>query len=65
MDLKADRALGVLRVLGAFIEPGRDPARVAAALAVELQLMAEWLGLAGVTVGQQGDLAVLLAAHCD
>jgi uncharacterized protein YcaQ len=38
---------------------------VAAALAVELQLMAEWLGLAGVTVGQQGDLAVLLAAHCD
>jgi uncharacterized protein YcaQ len=65
VDLKADRALGVLRVLGAFIEPGRDPARVAAALAVELQLMAEWLGLAGVTVGQQGDLAVLLAAHCD
>lgn len=57
VDLKADRPAGVLRVLGAFVEPGRDPARVAAALAGELAAMAGWLGLAGVVTGERGDLA--------
>ena len=35
-----------LRVLGAFAEPGQDPARVAQALAGELRTMADWLGWA-------------------
>ena len=40
VDLKADRAAGVLRVQGAFAEPAADRARVAAELAAELAVMA-------------------------
>ena len=61
VDLKADRAAGALNVVGAFIEPERDPARVAGALAGELQTMARWLGLGRVVVGERGDLAGVLA----
>ena len=57
VDLKAERARGALNVVGAFAEPGEQPARVAAALAPELQTMAAWLGLDDVTVGRRGDLA--------
>jgi uncharacterized protein YcaQ len=57
VDLKADRAAGVLRVPGAFAEPGADVPRVVAELDEELQIMAGWLGLAGVEVGERGDLA--------
>jgi uncharacterized protein len=57
VDLKADRAAGVLRVPGAFAEPGADVPRVVAELDEELQIMAEWLGLDGVEVGERGDLA--------
>ncbi len=57
VDLKADRAAGVLRVPGAFLEPGRDPGPVAAALALELRTMADWLGLIDVVVEPRGDLA--------
>jgi uncharacterized protein YcaQ len=57
VDLKADRAADALHVVGAFVEPDRSPSRVAAALAGELETMAGWLGLAGVTVGERGDLA--------
>ncbi|WP_425452933.1 winged helix-turn-helix domain-containing protein [Prauserella flavalba] len=60
VDLKADRAAGVLRVPGAFAEPGADHARVAAELAAELSLMAGWLGLGGVEVGERGALATTL-----
>jgi len=60
VDLKADRSAGALRVIGAFVEPGQDPGRVAAALAGELQTMAAWLGLDGVTAGERGDLAGVL-----
>ena len=56
VDLKADRSAGVLQVIGAFVEPGQDVRRVAAALAVQLQTMAEWLGLGTVAVGERGDL---------
>lgn len=67
VDLKADRASGVLRVPGVFAEPGIDlPAarlpRVLAELAEELQAMAGWLGLDGVEIGERGDLAAPLAA---
>ena len=64
VDLKADRAAGVLHVPGAFTEDGRDRRRIAAALAAELASMAEWLGLQGVRVGDRGDLAGALAACC-
>lgn len=57
VDLKADRAAGALRVVGAFGEPGQDHNRVAGALAGELDLMAEWLGLGEVVIGDHGDLA--------
>ncbi|GAA3061787.1 winged helix-turn-helix domain-containing protein [Actinokineospora globicatena] len=57
VDLKADRVGGVLRVQGAYLEEGRDRARVVGELAGELGVMAEWLGLSGVWVGDRGELA--------
>lgn len=60
VDLKADRARGVLRVPGAFAEPGVDQSRVVAELAGELRLMANWLGLTDVVPGNRGDLAAPL-----
>ncbi|OZM74399.1 hypothetical protein CFN78_04545 [Amycolatopsis antarctica] len=62
VDLKADRGRGVLRVPGAFAEPGVPHGRVAVELAAELRLMADWLGLSGVEVGERGDLAGTLRA---
>jgi len=64
VDVKADRAAGVLRVPGAFAEPGVDSGRVVVELAAELRLMAEWLGLSGVVVGNRGDLATALRVAC-
>ncbi len=60
VDLKADRATGVLRVVGAFGEPGVDTPRVVAELAEELRVMAEWQGLSGVVAGERGDLVAPL-----
>ncbi|WP_205877486.1 winged helix-turn-helix domain-containing protein [Mycobacterium camsae] len=64
VDLKADRAADILQVVGAFAEPDRPRARVAAALAGELRSMATWLGLAGVSVSSRGDLADELRRSC-
>jgi hypothetical protein len=61
VDLKADRAAGVLRVPGAFAEPGADVVRVAAELAAALREMTAWQGLDDVVVGGRGDLAAPLA----
>ena len=61
VDLKADRAAGVLRVPGAFAEPGADVPRVAAELAAALREMAAWQGLDGVVAAERGDLAAPLA----
>ncbi|MPZ64719.1 MAG: winged helix-turn-helix domain-containing protein [Pseudonocardiaceae bacterium] len=61
VDLKADRGAGLLRVPGAFAEPGTDYGRVTGALAGALREMAGWLGLDGVAVGRRGDLAAPLA----
>lgn len=61
VDLKADRAAGVLRVPGAFAEPGVNVVRVVAELAAELRVMAAWLGLDAVVPGERGDLAAPLA----
>jgi uncharacterized protein YcaQ len=60
VDLKADRSADALQVVGAFVEDGRPASRVAEALTGELQTMAGWLGLAGVTVGKRGNLAGVL-----
>ncbi len=62
VDLKADRAVGVLRVHGAWAEPGRATAEVARELAAELGTLARWLGLGAVVAPGAGDLAPLLAA---
>jgi uncharacterized protein YcaQ len=57
VDLKADRAAGVLRVLAAHLEPGVKAAKVAPPLFDELRLMAGWLGLERVVVEPKGNLA--------
>jgi hypothetical protein len=62
VDLKADRQAGVLRVQAAFAEDGVDRTEVAVALAEELALMAGWVQLDAVVVGERGDLAAELAA---
>jgi uncharacterized protein YcaQ len=56
VDLKSDRQAQVLRVQGAFAEPGAPP-ETAGELAAELRELAEWLGLSGVAVSRRGDLA--------
>jgi uncharacterized protein len=61
VDVKGDRQAGVLRVLGAFAEPGADPGAVARELADELWLLARWLELERVSVARNGDLAGKLA----
>jgi hypothetical protein len=60
VDVKAERDRGTLRIRGAFIEDGQDPAHVAPELAAELKLMAEWLGLKRVRVGRRGNLCSAL-----
>jgi uncharacterized protein YcaQ len=56
VDLKAERNKGVLSVKGAFAEEGQDHEYVAANLADELKLMADWLGLKQVAAGRKGNL---------
>lgn len=56
VDLKADRKARVLRVPGAFAEPGVDGDHVALELAEELRLLASWLGLDRIEMGRKGDL---------
>jgi hypothetical protein len=62
VDLKADRATGVLRVEAAHAEPSAG-AGTAPELAAELSDLAGWLGLAEVRVEPFGDLAPALAAE--
>ncbi|MET0146336.1 MAG: crosslink repair DNA glycosylase YcaQ family protein [Ilumatobacteraceae bacterium] len=63
VDLKADRAAGVLRVQGAYTEPdlaGLDETTVAGNLVEELRSMATWLELDVVAATSRGDLAPAL-----
>jgi len=64
VDLKADRAAGVLRVRSAWREPSVPPsvpdAAIIPGLAAELATMAGWLGLGSVDVEDRGDLAAAL-----
>jgi uncharacterized protein len=57
VDLKADRQAGVLRVQAAHGEEGIDRPHVAAELAGDLRLMADWLQLDDVAVVDRGNLA--------
>jgi uncharacterized protein YcaQ len=61
VDLKADRAGGMLLVQAAHLEAGANAAKVVPALITELAAMAGWLGLKGVAVNGGGDLAENLA----
>ena len=56
VDLKADRKDSALLVQSAWGEIGIDERHVAAELAEELALMADWLGLGRVEVRAKGDL---------
>jgi uncharacterized protein YcaQ len=60
VDLKADRAAGVLRVQGAYVEPGIDAVAAAGPLVEELGLMAGWLELDAVATTDRGELAEAL-----
>lgn len=62
LDLKADRAAGVLKVLLAHREPEAPPAaEVVEPLHAELSDMAAWLGLERLSVTLRGELARDLA----
>lgn len=65
VDVKADRQAGRLAVHAAHAEEGVDRAAVASELALELTLLAGWLGLgAGLAVAPAGDLGPALAGAC-
>ena len=63
VDLKADRQAGVLRVQGAWLEPGvtTQHYRVSTELVAELHRLAQWQGLQDITVEPVGDLSAELA----
>ena len=62
LDLKTDRASRVLRVQGAFSEPGVDQPELAERLRPHLQELARFVGVAGVNYGTRGDLVSALRA---
>jgi uncharacterized protein len=64
-DLKADRKRSTLRVPGAVAEPDAEPPEVAAAAAVELEALRDWLELDTITVGRRGNLAAALRGALD
>jgi hypothetical protein len=65
VDLKTDRAAGVLRVRGAFVEEGVAPGAVAEPMAAELRDLARLVGVAEVAVDAdaRGDLTPELRHH--
>ncbi|MCW5735736.1 MAG: YcaQ family DNA glycosylase [Enhydrobacter sp.] len=56
VDLKADRANSTLLVPAAHLEAGVDAKDVAAPMREELRLMADWLGLEGLSLPRAGAL---------
>ncbi len=64
LDLKTDRAAGMLRVLGAFAEPGVERSELAERLRSHLHDLARFVGVDDVSYGARGDLASELRADC-
>jgi uncharacterized protein len=62
VDLKADRKGSSLQVLSASEQTLTDPAQVAEALARELWILAQWLHLERISVGDRGSLSKPLRA---
>ena len=60
VDLTADRDQGSLLILGAHLEPGREPGSVTRPLAAEVNRMASWLGAERGEPSDKGDLATEL-----
>ena len=60
VDLKADRKHGRLHVLSALEQPNVDRLKTAEALADELSLLANWMGLKQIVVADRGALATPL-----
>ncbi|WP_321338718.1 DNA glycosylase AlkZ-like family protein [uncultured Cohaesibacter sp.] len=56
LDLKANRQESILEVFAAHGEAHIDQDNVAEALAQELTLMAQWMGLDAIRVGERGEL---------
>ena len=72
VDLKSDRAAGVLRVAAAWREARtvagarrRSDAEICAALATQLEAARAWEGLSSIEVAPRGNLAAALSAHMD
>jgi uncharacterized protein len=57
LDLKADRANGVLRVVAAHGESGADRAEAARAARAELEAVARWQKLVDIEIAARGNLA--------
>jgi uncharacterized protein YcaQ len=57
LDLRSDRATGVLGVHGIFAEQGARSDALAAAIAGELRHLARWLDLSEIRIARRGDLA--------
>ncbi|QGG96618.1 winged helix-turn-helix domain-containing protein [Actinomarinicola tropica] len=62
VDVKADRAHGVLRVHAAHLEPGVDRGPVVEPLAAELADLGAWLGCPEVAVSPRGETERALGA---
>ena len=64
IDLKSDRAAGVLRVQSAWVEPGASASELAARVAPVLRRAADWQGLGEVRVTEPvwGDAAAAVRA---
>jgi uncharacterized protein YcaQ len=60
VDLRADRAAGILHVHGAFAEEGADVPAIAPDLAGELTHLAAWLGLPDIRLARRGQFAAPL-----
>lgn len=56
LDVKTDRAAGILQVLGAFAEPGVDHRGLADRLGPHLQELARFVGVDDVSYGDSGNL---------
>src|SRR4051812_34796861 len=62
VDLRADRTASVLRVPGAFVEERVTVDDVVPHLVEELRLLAHWLGLDSIEIGDRGPITPALRA---